>query len=699
VKRAIALLAVLAALAPWVGGPRAADLETRYRDAAARFHTLEQTGQKANGAVNADAWRTLADQFRSIYTDVPDSRRGADALYSAGLSYRQAWEVSAEWRDLSRAVAQFREFTARFPKDTLADDALMHLAWLQAKGFDDAQGAVDLYHRLLAAYPDGDQRDAARLALADAQRTLAAAQQRQHDAAQAAASAQAPAAQAAASAQAPAAAAAPAATVAAAVQPRPRAAGTPETRSTPAAKAAPAATAVAGSSAAAAASTGAGNADARPELAALAAAAVTSGDEGTPQGGRIKRIQFWTTPELTRVIVTTDPGVRYTVNRIPGDAKHPERVYFDLHGQPADALPDLTPVGDPVLRQIRVGQSGGNATRVVLDLRHLHGYEVKDFRLPTERKIVVDLHPTAELVAAARRQQARAVAAVQSPAPAPLPQRVPATATQATPQTVPATVPATNKLPPEPQLASLPAVLQVHSIMIDPGHGGKDPGAIAFGLEEKNLTLSIARDLRAVLQKRHPELRVGMTRDSDVFIPLQERPEIAKRFGADLFVSIHVNANPIKRFHGVETYFLNLTDDRHALEVAARENETSQQSTNALNDILLDLMRDTTLIQSSALAKAVQASLVGTLRGDRGAVHDLGVKQAPFLVLMGAEMPSVLVEVGFITNRQENQRLQDPQHLNQIAEGIYDGLGRYIEQQNVVAARRREPSVAANDRR
>jgi N-acetylmuramoyl-L-alanine amidase len=384
-------------------------------------------------------------------------------------------------------------------------------------------------------------------------------------------------------------------------------------------------------------------------------------------------------------------------------------VYFDLQGaQPADDLAAVTAVNDAVLAQIRAGRYDDATTRVVLDLKAMQRFEVKDFRLPGERKIVVDVYPTEAVLAAARRKVAPvpvprlasvpvvpaaparpAALTAQTQQPAPRPARADAPAPQPTP--------AANRLLPEP-LVNVPVGLQVRSIMIDPGHGGHDPGALGYGTAEKDLTLAISRKLRQLLHERHPALRVGMTRDSDAFIALQERPLIAKRFGADLFVSVHLNANPNRRFHGVETYFLNLTQDRDALQVAARENGTSEQRLSDLNDILLDLLRDSNLIESGELAKAVQASLVGTLRAEHGPVRDLGVKQAPFLVLMGAEMPSVLVEAGFVTNREEHGRLQDPDYLNRIAEGIYDGLRRYIEQQNIIATDHPAGPLAANDR-
>jgi N-acetylmuramoyl-L-alanine amidase len=255
-----------------------------------------------------------------------------------------------------------------------------------------------------------------------------------------------------------------------------------------------------------------------------------------------------------------------------------------------------------------------------------------------------------------------------------------------------------NPLAPQPQLTLKSALgLKVRSIMLDPGHGGHDPGAVGFGVQEKEVALRIALRLRALLAERHPDLRVGMTRETDAFIPLQERPLKAKAFGADLFVSIHLNANEIERFHGVETYFLNLTRDSGALQVAARENATTEKHVSDLNEILVDLLRDTTIVESSELAKVLQTSLVGTLHGRHPRVRDLGVKQAPFLVLMGAEMPGVLVEVGFVTNRGENRRLQDDAYLNRIADGIYEGLRRYIERQNIVASREHTTPLARGD--
>ena len=224
--------------------------------------------------------------------------------------------------------------------------------------------------------------------------------------------------------------------------------------------------------------------------------------------------------------------------------------------------------------------------------------------------------------------------------------------------------------------------LKVRTIVLDAGHGGNDPGAVAFGAKEKELTLQIAQALREVFQRKRPDLNIVMTRDHDRYLALQERTRLAREAGADLFVSIHLNANEIERFSGVETYFLNLTTDASALEVAARENASTEKQVSDLNVILLDLLRDTNIVESGRLAHTLQNTLVGELRGGQ-TVKDLGVKQAPFMVLVGSEVPSVLIEAGFLTNREENRRLREAAYQQRIAEGIYAGLSTYIEGQTI----------------
>ena len=218
--------------------------------------------------------------------------------------------------------------------------------------------------------------------------------------------------------------------------------------------------------------------------------------------------------------------------------------------------------------------------------------------------------------------------------------------------------------------------LGVSRIVIDPGHGGQDPGAISGGTSEAQLVLDIALRLEELI-KKDPLLDVVLTRRADVFVPLEERTAIANRAGADLFVSIHANASRNPDARGVETYFLNFASNPDAEAVAARENATSGKTMASLPEIVRAITLNNKLDESRDLAGQTQRALVRRLRGAHPGLRDLGVKQAPFVVLIGATMPSVLVEASFLSNRAEGKLLRSPAYRQRIAESILDGLRRY----------------------
>jgi len=228
--------------------------------------------------------------------------------------------------------------------------------------------------------------------------------------------------------------------------------------------------------------------------------------------------------------------------------------------------------------------------------------------------------------------------------------------------------------------------LKIKTICIDAGHGGYDPGAIGkSGLKEKTITLDIAKRL-AVLIKERLGCKVVMTRDSDVFIPLEERPFIAKSKGADLFVSIHVNANRKRNARGIETYVQSLrASDRDAMATAARENAMSTKKLSELKTeldrIFADLTRDDKIEESLYLADSVQGSLVNNLKSVNRHAADLKarIKRAFFYVLINTEMPSILAEVGFISNPQEEKLLRQDSYRQSIAEALYKGVKKYVE--------------------
>src|SRR5205809_348784 len=217
-------------------------------------------------------------------------------------------------------------------------------------------------------------------------------------------------------------------------------------------------------------------------------------------------------------------------------------------------------------------------------------------------------------------------------------------------------------------------------VVIDPGHGGHDPGAQGYAVE-KDVTLAIAKHL-AVLLGEQLGAEVVLTRSADATLPLAARTARANAEGADLFVSIHANASPRPRLHGVETYYLNNTHDRGTIRLAALENglslPTPARGGADLRYIVSDLVQAAKMEESIALATAVQRGLVDHLGARYGGVTDLGVKRGPFYVLVGAYMPCVLVETSFLTNPTEGRRLAARAYRDAVAEGIYAGIARFL---------------------
>jgi N-acetylmuramoyl-L-alanine amidase len=224
--------------------------------------------------------------------------------------------------------------------------------------------------------------------------------------------------------------------------------------------------------------------------------------------------------------------------------------------------------------------------------------------------------------------------------------------------------------------ARLPAALRpVRTVVIDPGHGGRDPGAIGIGgLREKDVTLGLARRLARDLARRG--FRVVLTREDDRTIGLEERTAIAESVAGDIFVSVHANAARRRSVRGVETYYLNENHERHSLNLAARENGIPRRQVNALQHTLARFQMEEIMPHSQRLARLVQDRMVNGLpRRERP--EDLGVKQGPFYVLFLSHMPSILIEAGFLTNRDDAGRLRDPAYLELLSGQIAAGLERY----------------------
>jgi N-acetylmuramoyl-L-alanine amidase len=221
--------------------------------------------------------------------------------------------------------------------------------------------------------------------------------------------------------------------------------------------------------------------------------------------------------------------------------------------------------------------------------------------------------------------------------------------------------------------------LKIGRIVIDPGHGGHDTGTIGpTGLREKDLVLDLGKRLKVLLEEK-TGAEVVMTRSDDTFIPLEERTAIANEKGADLFVSVHANASRNRRARGIETYYLNFTSDPEALEVAGRENSTSQESVHQLQDLIKKIALSEKIVESQDFATQVQREVHSKLRKLTGEQKNRGVKKAPFVVLIGANMPSILAEISFLTNPRDEKLLKKGDHRDHIAEALFKGISCYAE--------------------
>ncbi len=380
----------------------------------------------------------------------------------------------------------------------------------------------------------------------------------------------------------------------------------------------------------------------------------------------IRAVHRETLAEVVRVTIELDREVPISQERLDG----PSRVFFDLKGtRTVPALADATFRYDSdVVRHIRLGRHPNSTTRIVLDLEHVSRYSV--FTLYEPYRIVIDAERDAASVAAAPVAPAP-VASAAPVAPAPLASVAPPVVAPTARSPLAPSLNSTGNLSVARQLG-----LGVSRIVIDAGHGGHDPGASAFGISEAELVLDVTLRLEKLLLTQ-PGIEVILTRRTHEFLSLEERTDIANRESADLFLSIHANASSNAAARGVETYFLNFAQNPQAEAVAARENAASSKTMNSLPGIIKAIALNTKLNESRDFAGSIQRALVRGLRPTNNAVRDLGVKQAPFMVLIGASMPSVLAEISFVTHRQEARLLKSESYRQKIAESLLAGILRY----------------------
>jgi N-acetylmuramoyl-L-alanine amidase len=409
----------------------------------------------------------------------------------------------------------------------------------------------------------------------------------------------------------------------------------------------------------------------------------------------IKDVRRAVLPDGVRVTIELDGEVPFHEERI----SDPDRLFLDLPAtRPARPLLDRTIRFDgdaDIVRQVRIGRHPNNTTRVVLDANGVSSYSV--YPLYSPYRLVIDCTRTALARAARptppRLLETRPVTAMLKRAPMSWPRATLAIAEARIEMAAPASAVLSIETPPAraakaeaaPAMAALPLTgvsiarqlgLGVSRIVIDAGHGGHDPGAKGKGVTEAELVLDVALRVEKLLSAI-PGVEVILTRRDDAFIPLQERTAIANREGADLFLSIHANASPNAQARGIETYFLNFANNLSAAAVAARENAASGQAMAALPDFVKAIALNNKLDESRDFATQVQRSMMDKLRGTNKTVRDLGVKQAPFVVLIGAAMPSVLAEISFVTNPQEAKLLKSNAYRQKIADALVSAVQRY----------------------
>jgi N-acetylmuramoyl-L-alanine amidase len=363
-------------------------------------------------------------------------------------------------------------------------------------------------------------------------------------------------------------------------------------------------------------------------------------------------LRFWSNPNYTRVVIDADRETTYEhmiLKRDPSIEK-PKRLVVDVNNSRLKKdIEKFIPIRDNLLSDVRAGQNSQDVVRVVIDIKSSKTYKI--FSLKNPFRIVIDVWGSSTVAA----QQGQAPAAKKG-----------------------------DKL--QPGALAKQLALGVRRIVIDPGHGGKDYGAPGYykGVHEKYIILKIAKRLAKKI-KENLKCDVVMTRSTDRFLTLEERTAIANTKNADLFISLHANSHRDKRAYGIETYFLNLATDNEAIMVAATENATSTKNISDLQMILSDLMQNAKINESSRLAAHVQNSLYSHMRKKYDRIKDKGVKQAPFYVLLGAQMPAILIETSFISNKRECKRLTNATYQDRLCDGIVDGIRRYIKEINPTA--------------
>ena len=680
----------LCALA-WVWG--LAGVPARAQDAAERRAAVQEQFARAEGLraqleAKPERGRSLqeylqvAAAYRRVYLITPHAAEVPTAIKQVADLYNHMGE-QFEPKYFRQALTSYEFLVRDYPASRYVLDAQLAIAALQRGPLDQPELAKQAYQQFLEQHPRSSRAAEARAALAE----MASAAKR--------AATPAPAKAATASSDKPAA--------------RPAAPAT-----TPAALAAATASVVAAPAAA------------TPAAPATAPASAP----GSPT--ELGQVRVWNADSYTRVIIDMGGQAKYQAARISG----PDRIYFDIENAQLNARLAAEPVEIPsngYLKSVRIAQNRPNIVRVVLEVDKVKDYSV--FELANPDRLVVDVYgadhegtapatvtvvpatptppaalsgknvPGTKAAAAGKpvnpsaakdggaivRQAKATVTAAAKPAAAPAAAGAASETAAAQPpllsakKTVAAMTPAAAAEPTRDGSRSLTRVLglKVGRIVIDPGHGGHDTGTIGpTGLMEKDLSLDVALRLGRLIQGRLPLAEVVYTREDDSYVALEQRTAMANDARSDLLISIHANSSDDRKVRGIETYYLNFNAAPGAMEVAARENALAQGGVHQLEELVQKIARNEKIEESRDLAARIQEALT---QQTNSRARDRGVRKAPFVVLIGANMPSVLTEISFLSNPTDERWLKKPENRQRMAEGIYHGIEGYLKSTNSLA--------------
>jgi N-acetylmuramoyl-L-alanine amidase len=431
-------------------------------------------------------------------------------------------------------------------------------------------------------------------------------------------------------------------------------------------------------------------------------ALLASGPYGQAFGDELRQVtavRHWSLIDVTRVIIEVTGDFEFHSER----AHNPERIFFDvLHSRPRVGGRRFYSdnVADKLVKKVRVAEKQAGVTRVVLDLQTNAEYTATQLSNPD--RLVIELRTNAAVTPPTLRPAVVTQTLPPPPAVASTPVSAPGPASPApliSPPAIlskpePAALAETKNYrafdPVESGRAAKLASdgsgsltralgLKIRRVVLDPGHGGHDEGTSGSqGLLEKDLVLDVALRLGKLIESRMGS-EVIFTRSDDTFIPLERRTAIANENRADLFLSIHANSSPYPRIGGVESYYLSFTDAKDSLVVASRENASSDKSVFELHDLIQRITLQDKAEESKEFAATIQSALFPFASHYDPGIKNRGIKKAPFVVLIGASMPSVLAEIGFLSNSREEVLLKKPEHRQKLAEALYKGVSHYAQ--------------------